>query len=287
MTAIQTLETECQKMIYGRRRIVDTLYKIDPSTRDILEKDIDSISLKDKNVICHLGEREIPVLREEVLKNFWEHRTRTPSYFSHKIWMQFHLKGRKFEGWPIATLNYDGPSTITEALEPHIGRAPRVSVDKEGTKRIYFVKPEQGSCTCNSWVQLNEHREELEKEFSRFTSIKFKPVCKHMQWHSANLNLHASSYHAKQHTAQYNPRICVYHYDHRRSTILYRVTNDGVKTGGKWFPEDSWKEKAVHDSGGNPTGACWQVLTGALENNYTLQKYSESLALRMSQTSSK
>ena len=108
-----------------------------------------------------------------------------------------------------------------------------------------------------------------------------------MQWHSANLNLHASSYHAKQHTAQYNPRICVYHYDHRRSTILYRVTNDGVKTGGKWFPEDSWKEKAVHDSGGNPTGACWQVLTGALENNYTLQKYSESLALRMSQTSSK
>ena len=119
MTAIQALETECQKMLYGRRRIVDTLYKIDPSTRDILEKDIDSISLKDKNVICHLGEREIPVLREEVLKNFWEHRTRTPSYFSHKIWMQFHLKGRKFEGWPIATLNYDGPSTITEALEPH------------------------------------------------------------------------------------------------------------------------------------------------------------------------
>ena len=286
MTAIQALETECQKMLYGRRRIVNALYKLDPSTKDILETDIDSITLEDDKVVCHIGEKRVPLPRAEVLKNFWEHRTRTPSYFSHKIWMQFHLKGRKFEGWPIATLNYDG-STTTEALVEHIGRSPKVSVDREGTKRIYFVKPEEGSCTCNSWVELNKYKNELEEEFSRFTSIKFKPVCKHMQWHSANLNLHATSYHAKQQIAQYNPRICVYYYDHRRASILYRVTSDGVKSGGKWFPEDSWKEKLVYDSGGNPTGNCWEVLNGALEHKYSLQRYSELLALRMSQSSKK
>ena len=63
-----------------------------------LETDIDSISLEDDKVVCHIGEKRVPLPRAEVLKNFWEHRTRTPSYFSHKIWMQFHLKGRKFEG---------------------------------------------------------------------------------------------------------------------------------------------------------------------------------------------
>ena len=138
-----------------------------------------------------------------------------------------------------------------------------------------------------SWLELNKYKEELEEEFSSFTSIKFKPVCKHMQWHSANLNLHASSYHAKQQIAQYNPRICVYYYDHRRASILYRVTSDGVKSDGKWFPENSWKEKLVYDSGGNPTGNCWEVLKGALEHKYSLQRYSQSLALRMSQSSKK
>ena len=56
MTVIQALETECQKMLYGRRRIVNTLYNLDPSSKDLLETDIDSITLEDDKVICHLLE---------------------------------------------------------------------------------------------------------------------------------------------------------------------------------------------------------------------------------------
>ncbi len=284
MTIVSSVLTDCQQMLYGRRRIIDTLYKNDPETKEILAQDIDSISLSDEDVICQIGEKEIHVKRKDVLENFWEHRTRTPSYFSYKTWMQYHLRG-SFQGWPIAALNYDGPSTVREALLPHIGRAPQVSVDKDGTKRIYFIKPDEQTCTCSSWSQMNENRKELEDEFNRYTSIEFKPTCKHMQWYSSNLNLHAASYHAKEQAPQYNPRICVYHYDYRRSIIRYRVTNDGVKSGAQWLPIDGWKEKAVHDAGGNPTGACWQVLTDALKNGYGLHPYSEAVGMCMQRTS--
>ena len=285
MTIIQTVLTDCQQMLYGRRRIAETFYQTNPEAKNVLAQDIDSVSLENEYVICQLEDKKLKVKREDVLKNFWEHRTRTPSYFSYKIWMQLRLKGNKFQGWPIAALNYDSPNTVTEALKQHIGRAPRVSLDKDGTKRIYFVNSEEETCTCSSWMQLNENKKEIEKEFKEFTSIEFKPLCKHIQWYSSNLNLHTNSYHRQEKNKGFNPKICVYHYDHRHGKILYRVTDDGLKANGQWFPMSGWKEKQVYDPSGNPTGACWQVLNGALTHGYTLHPYAESVALRMQSTS--
>ena len=285
MTIVRTVLSDCQQMIYGRRRIVDVLHAANDKYKDIQATDIDFISLENKNVLIQIQERQLVVKRKAVLENFWTHRTRVPSYFSHKIWREYFLTG-PYQGEPVATLNYQGASTVVEALAFQIGRSPQVSVDKEGTKRVYYVKQKEQTCTCGSWHQMHENKDELTKEFEEFTSIKFTPLCKHLQWYNYNIELKATSFAAQQKLAgKFNPKICVYHYDYRKGEILYRVSEDGLKTNSQWLPIDGWRKKPIYDSTGIPTGSCWQVLTGALNHGYKIHPYSEAIASVMNSSS--
>jgi len=278
----QTLETlfnEGQKLIYGRRRIIDAFYQRDEKYQSIQATDITNISLEDDLICCQVEDTQLFIERSEVIKNFWQHRTRTPSYFDYKVWSQAISKG-PWQGIPVAALDY-GPSTVTTALEPLLGRVPRISTDRDGVQRLYFVMPEEQMCSCDSWSCMHEHRKELEAEFEQFTDIKFVPICKHLQWYESNIVLHTLSFHAREkQREEYNPRICVYHFDHRHGNLLYRVTNDGIKANAQWLPVAGWKEKPVYDSNGMPTGECWNVLTNALTQDppYQLHQYSQTVA---------
>jgi len=284
----ELLLNEGQKMIYGRRRIIDVLHQKDQKYCTVQATDISSITLQDNLVCCQVEDVNLFLERSEVIKNFWQHRTRTPSYFDYKIWSQAISKG-PWQGVPVAALDY-GPSTVSTALEPLLGRVPRISTDRDGVQRLYFVMPEDQMCSCDSWIQMNDNRKELEAEFDQFTDIKFVPVCKHLNWYDSNIALHALSFHAReQKKEEYNPRICVYHFDHRRGHILYRVTNDGIKANAQWLPVAGWKEKPVYDNNGMPTAECWNVLTSALSQDpsYQLQLYSQAVAGIMGQQGAK
>jgi hypothetical protein len=285
MTVSELQLSDALRLIYGRRRILDTLYQENSDKfKQLQATDIQGVSLVDDLVCCDLGETTLYIERSKVITNFWNHRTRTPSFFDYKVWSQAMVRS-PWQGTPVAGLDY-GSSSIRDALEPHLGRPPRIAVDKEGVQKLYFVMEKDEMCSCESWSQLHTHREELADEFKRFTTIQFKPICKHLQWSSANLTLHALRFNARASNDQYNPRICVYHFDHRRGLLLYRITYDGVKTGGQWLPVDGWKEKPVYDNGGMPTGYCWDVFMKALsqEEPFKLSPYSQSVASIMSTT---
>lgn len=270
---------EGQKLIYGRRRIIDALYEESEKYHSIQATDISSVSLVEDLVCCQVEDTQLFIKRSDVVKNFWAHRTRTPSYFDYKVWSQAIAKG-PWQGIPVAALDY-GPSSVTTALEPLLGRVPRISTDKDGVQRLYFVMPDDQMCSCDSWSNMNDNRKELEVEFEQFTDIKFVPICKHLQWYESNIVLHTLSFHARQkQREEYNPRICMYHFDHRRGNLLYRITNDGIKANAQWLPVSGWKEKPVYDNNGMPTGECWNVLTSALTQDppYQLHQYSQAVA---------
>lgn len=280
--------TEAQKLIYGRRRIVDAFYQSNPDKfKDLKATDIHAITLQDDLVACTLDGVDLYIDRAKVIQNFWNHRTRTPSFFDYKVWGQA-LTAMPWKGTPVGALDY-GRSFAKDALEPVLGRVPKLAVDKDGVQKLYFVDEKDQMCSCNSWSQMQLNRKELEEEFSKFTDIKFIPICKHLQWLSSNMMLHTFRFNARENSPEYNPRLCVYHYDHAHSLIQYRITYDGAKSGGQWLPISGWKEKAVRDAAGMPTGECWQVLSSALTQDppFKLMPYSQAVAGLMNSTKSR
>jgi hypothetical protein len=166
MNVTEALLSDAQRLAYGRRRIIDTLYQEDPDKFKVLQAtDIQSISLQDDLVCLDLADTQLYIEREKVLKNFWAHRTRTPSYFDYKIWSQV-LTSRPWQGTPVAALDY-GPSAALDALQPILGRPPRIQTDQDGVQKLYFVMEKEEMCSCGSWDQLHTHRKELEEEFGK------------------------------------------------------------------------------------------------------------------------
>ena len=274
--------TEAQKLVYGRRRIIDCLYQKNPEKfSSIQATDILSISLHENLVYCDLTDTQIHLKRKDILENFWKHRTRTPSFFDYKIWGS-EIPKQVQKGTPIAALDY-APSV----LEAHIGRPPRVSVTKNGERRLYFVDKEEKTCTCGSWAQLNKYQRELKQEFKKFTDIKFEPLCKHLLWSQKNLDLLTMAFIAtKDKNNMYNPRLCVYHFDYLHRKVRYKITYDGISSGAKWLPKGEWKEKDVYTHGSRtPTGNCWDLFMSALSQKppFKLIPYSESLGIVMNQ----
>lgn len=286
MLVLESQLTKAQNLIYGRKRIVDSFYQLDPDKfRGLTPTDINSISLQGDEVVCEVDGSQLSLGRRHVLKNFLEHRTRTPSFFDYKVWNQYKIKDSD-NGIPVAALDYSGDQTHA-ALAPHIGRPPKILTDKNGEQKIYFIKTKEQQCSCPSWAQLNEHKEELSAEFSQFTGTEFVPVCKHMQWHNSSLQLEYLRFTVQEQSRKrgYNLHMCVYHFDYRLGRLLYRVTNDGLKDKMEWLPKDHWKEQAVYDAAHTPTGNCWKVFTKALSHDpaYQLIQYSQSVAHIMGQ----
>jgi hypothetical protein len=283
MTVTKQELSSAQRLIYGRRRIIDTLYQDQPDKfAELQVSDIQNISLEGDLICCDLGECLLYVERSKVISNFWKHRTRTPSYFDYKIWRN-GLDASGWKGTPIAAIDYS-PSPARTALEPHLGRPPRIATDKDGVQKLYFVDEENKSCSCQSWSQLDEHKEELQAEFERYSDIKFEPICKHMQWSLANINLQSLAFKAKKINDGYNPRICVYQFNHRRGILSYRLTYEGIKSGAKWLPEETWKERRVYSAPGEATGECWDLFTTALSQDppFRITPYSQSVAAVLS-----
>tara|TARA_Y100000768_G_scaffold386753_1_gene375946 strand:- start:353 stop:1216 length:864 start_codon:yes stop_codon:yes gene_type:complete len=281
MTTTQILN-EGQKMIYGRKRIMDTFYKTHPVGKDILEEDIQSISFSEDDVWLHVEEKLLRIPKSEVIKNFWEHRTRTPSYFDYRIWKSRPQKDGKYIGIPISKVDHD--SVANQTLETNIDTL----TDEDGVKRIYFVTPEKSSCTCGSFNQMKEHEKELTAEFKEYCpEIDFKPTCKHIKWYTTQINLFSYVQWVNKTYPTNHPRIVVYQYDYRRKKIMYKITNNRYDLNAKWIPKDSWKEKDVYDSSGMPTGNCWSVLKGALKHHppYKLHPFSDALAHQMNRSS--
>ena len=84
-----------------------------------------------------------------------------------------------------------------------------------------------------------------------------------------------------------NPRACTYFYDHSKRKILYKITENIYKSDVGWIPAEGWKEKAVCDPSGMPTGNCWSVLEGALcqEPPYSLHPYSKQVEYMVNRSS--
>jgi hypothetical protein len=280
--------SEGQKMIYGRRRIVSSFYQKDPDKyKNLQALDIRSVSLLDAVVCCHLDDTKIYIDRSEVIQNFWDHRTRTPSYFDYKVWGSAKTNS-PWKGTPIGGLDYS-PSHVNSALVQHLGRAPKLAVDKDGVQKLYFVDEVDQCCTCSSWAQLDKRKKDLSDEFEQFTNTLFQPICKHLKWHNSFLSLQSLRLQNEANSKEYNPRLCVYHFDYRRGLLLYRITHDGVKANGQWLPVAGWKERQVYDSAHLPTGACWNTFTSALRQvePFKLIPYSQSVAAIMSTAGSR
>jgi len=268
--------TTAQQLVYTRSRILSTLCKHDAETFGHIEpKDILSIGLDDSEVICEVDDGNILLNRREVLLNFWEHRTRTPSYFDYKVWRQVE-RPRGQTGVAIGAIDY--------SCYPN-----KIAVDRHGVRKLYFVDEIEKECTCGAWASLKEHQAELDAEFKKFNLCCFEATCKHLKWAQANTNLQALKCTKSVTQEGYNSRLCVYSFDHRRGLMLYRVTWDGVKAGGQWFPVDGWKEKPVYGKGGIPTGECWDTLLSALnqEEPFKICSYSQSVGALMQSSSAK
>lgn len=276
MSTVASQLTTAQQLLYSRTRIVSSLSRNSPELYGSLEpRDILSISLQEENVHCVLADGEITVDRASVIANFWEYRTRTPSFFDYKIWRQVENPDR-LSGVAVGALDY--------SMVPN-----RIAVDRHGVRKVYFVNENENQCTCGSWKQLNENKLELEAEFKEHSSCSFQPTCKHFKWAEANTKLQTLRYLTKDSSGEYNPRLCVYTFDHRRGMLLYRITYDGVKSKGQWFPVDGWKEKEVYGKGGVPSGECWDTFFSALSQAepFKLVKFSHSVAGLMNSTRSK
>ena len=156
-----------------------------------------------------------------MIKNFWEHRTRTPSYFDYKIWRSRPQEGGKYIGVPIAAIDHNAQ------VNRILGSDIKVSTDKDGTKRIYFITPVNKSCTCGSFNQMKEHQTELAAEFNKYCpEIDFKPVCKHIKWYENQLLLYTDIQLVNNRYPTSHPRVCVYQYDYGRRKILYKITDN-------------------------------------------------------------
>lgn len=276
MTALASKLSDAQQLIYSRSRIVNTLSRSNPEHYGSLEpRDLLSVSLQGGKVLCMLADGQIEVDRSVVIANFWEHRTRTPSFFDYKIWRQVENPERH-PGVAVGAIDY--------SITPN-----RIAVDERGNRKLYFVCEDQSQCTCGSWQQLNKHRQQLEEEFKNHSSCCFEPTCKHLKWSQANTKLQALRYLTKDNGGEYNPRLCVYTFDHRRGSLLYRITYDGVKSKGQWFPVEGWKEKAVYGKGGIPSGECWDTFFSALSQAepFKLVRFSHSVAAVMNSSRSK
>jgi len=285
-----TLEISCavDRSIYNRTRIISVLYKKNATKfGSLLLTDIAEITLTDDKVLCLVDGSTILVDKSDVIKNFWEHRTRTPSFFDYKIWSAYNSSTTP-NSIPVGALDY-GNSSIASALEAHLGRVPTIATDKDGTKKLYYVNEDSLTCTCHSWQQLNDNRELFEAEFHQHSDIKFAPVCKHVQWLRASIRLQSLAFAAKQRERGYNPKLCVYYFDHRHGMLRYRITHDGVKAKGQWLPIDHWKEKPVYDGSYMPTGLCWDTFESALSQQqpFKLLPYSHSVAALMNRNSRK
>jgi hypothetical protein len=276
MNATNQLPSATQNLIYGRTRIVSTLSSRDPQQYASLQAtDIQSIRLQGEQVVCLLADGEIKVDRSAVLANFWEHRTRTPPFFDYKTWTRVE-RPKNVLGVPVGAIDY--------RFYPN-----RIALDSKGDRKLYFVDEVNKTCTCGSWHQLNEHKEALAKEFEHHGLQCFQTTCKHLMWAEANTRLQALRYQVKDAVEGYNPRLCVYSYNHQRGMLLYRVTYDGVKANGQWFPVEGWKEKPVYGFGGIPTGECWDTFFAALSQQepFKVIPFSSAVSTIMNSTRSK
>ena len=283
MTTTQILN-EGQKMIYGRKRIMDTFYKTHPVGKDILEEDIQGITFDDDHVLLHVEGKDLRIHKSKVIRNFWEHRTRTPSYFDYRIWDQRPLEGGRPQDHPICAIDYE--SKANQIFHTN----KKTKTDKDGTKRIYFVSPgvhKPKQCSCGSYHHMKENEDELAAEFKKYCpDIDFRPCCKHMKWYE-RFNALFMDQNVVKRNYNPNPRACVFQYDHTRRKILYKITENWFKSSVGWKPAEGWKEKSVYDSSGMPTGNCWSVLEGALcqDPPYQLHAYAENVASMLSRSS--
>jgi len=333
---------KAQESIYGRKRIIDCLYTLDPDKfKSLLTTDINSISLEGSQVICNVDNTLLSLGRRDVLNNFLTHRTRTPSFFNYTVWKKYKSKDPN-NGIPIAALDYSSdqthhtisinigrpPKILTDSngeqkiyfvkvkeqecscpswvhpiaaldyssdqthhtISINIGRPPKILTDSNGEQKIYFVKVKEQECSCPSWVQLNANKVEMVKEVYEVCKDEYVPICKHISWNNANLELETLRYIVQEQSRKkgYNLNMCIYHFDYRSGRLLYRVTNDGIKDKMNWLPKNSWKEQQIYTADHNPTGNCWKVFTKALTHvpPYQLIKYSQSVAYIMGQIKS-
>ena len=63
-----------------------------------MEDEIGEITFDDDYVLLHVENKNLRIKKSEVIKNFWEHRTRTPSYFDYRIWRSRPQEGGKYIG---------------------------------------------------------------------------------------------------------------------------------------------------------------------------------------------
>ena len=71
MTTTMVFLNEGQKMIYGRKRIMDTFYKTHPVGKDVLEDEIGEITFDDDHVLLNVEDNLLRIKKSEVIKNFW------------------------------------------------------------------------------------------------------------------------------------------------------------------------------------------------------------------------
>ena len=57
MTTTMIFLNEGQKMIYGRKRIMDTFYKVHPVGKEVLEDEIGEITFDDDHVLLNVEEQ--------------------------------------------------------------------------------------------------------------------------------------------------------------------------------------------------------------------------------------
>lgn len=131
-----------------------------PKYSDIQARDITSISFEDTLLACNIDGSQLHLKRSDILKNFWQHRTRKPSYFSYKNLNSETAHVRNRDGQAIGKLSYKLGTTVLEILRSRIGS---VATDEDGKKITYCIHPDNKTCTCSSWKEMNEHRDELEK----------------------------------------------------------------------------------------------------------------------------
>jgi hypothetical protein len=280
---------KAQELIYGRKRIIDCLYTLNPDKfKSLIATDINSISLEGSKVVCNVDNTLLSLERHHVLNNFLVHRTRTPSYFNYTVWKKYKSKDLS-NGIPIAALDYSSDQTHS-TISSNIGRPPKILTDSNGEQKIYFIKVKEQECSCPSWVQLSANKNELAKEVYEVCRDEYVPICKHISWNNANLELETLRYIVQEQSRKkgYNLNMCIYHFDYRTGRLLYRVTNDGIKDKMSWIPKNSWKEQQIYTADNNPTGNCWKVFTKALTHvpPYQLIKYSQSVAYIMGQIKS-
>ena len=65
MTTTMIFLNEGQKMIYGRKRIMDTFYKVHPVGKEVLEDEIGEITFDDDHVLLECRETDFYVSKNQ------------------------------------------------------------------------------------------------------------------------------------------------------------------------------------------------------------------------------